>query len=314
MIVCVCRGGLANRLKPLAACFALAKRTGRELAINWSLDSHCQASFQDLYQNSIHSIGFEQVMESPSIKLYADRKAVETWSFTELSRIIAEYDFAPLSQTNEMLTDTQEMIVVYANDYLPEASATELKAFFDTLQPVNAIRVKIEQTCSALGINRSLTGVHARGSDFGAPVELYLQRMRDERQKKTNLRFFVSSDTREYEQRILREFPDTIVYEKAAYVERNDSGQDWSTANILRSAASVAEAIVDMHLLAATDFKIYSPYSSFAHVVNMMSNGNIQTFPAPSATNSIGLISRILRSFVRRTRKLLKSGRATIPS
>lgn len=306
ILICVCRGGLANRLKPLASCFALARRSGRALAIDWTADSHCQASFSELYQNEIGNVGFDWVQQAESLKLYADRNSVEEWNFTELVRIIEQHDFSQLSRACEIASDPHEAVVVYGNDFLEGVIASDLREFFDWLTPIQSIRERIGAVCADLGIGRSLVGVHARGSDFGASVESYLTRMRELRKRTPNVRFFVASDTEEFERAILREFPDTITNAKSAYVERRNPGDVWSTANINRSAASVAEAIVDMHLLAETDFRIYNPYSSFAHVVNFMSHGVIERFPSSRVPPLREATRRFVSAAVKRIKRLFE--------
>jgi hypothetical protein len=303
MIICICRGGLANRLKPLASCYALARRTGRDLKISWAVDSHCQVRFSDLYKNTLENITFQELKSLSLIKLYADRETIEQWKIQELIEIMRNHDYSPLSLAREIPFDHHDTIAVYANDYLTDINPVEIKEFFDWLLPVGSIRRRIEERKIGLGISRDFVGVHARGSDFCFPVEAYMELMWHELRINPAVRFFVCSDTEEYEQRILHEFPTAITNPKIAYAERKDSATNWSTANICRSPESVAEAIVDMHLLAATDFKIYNPYSSFAHVVRMMSNGVVERFPAPDGAKRCWLPGRMFR-FVMRCLKI----------
>lgn len=279
MIVCICRGGLANRLKPLASCHSFARETGRTLAVNWPADGHCGAAFSDLYGNPIREITFDTIFRARSLKLYADLPFVRGLGFAELLRMIEEFDSAPLSRTSEIPADSQELIVVYGNDYLEGVNPDFFHGFFESLQPVEKISRTIHLAREELGINREIIGVHARGTDFGSPVESYLRQMKEEKQRNPGARFFVCSDSLDYEQRILSEFPDTILHAKNAYAEKLDKTNGWSMENIKRSGGSVADAVVDMHLLAASDFRIYNPYSSFAHVVNLMAHGKIERFP-----------------------------------
>lgn len=298
-LICICRGGLANRLKPLSSCYTLAKQANRNLAIIWKADSQCGATFSDLYQNPINNTTYKELFKADSIKLYTDQEKVIEYGFSECIRMIQEYESSPISRTAEAISDRHEVVVVYGNDYLSGTRGSELQAFFDWLKPTDEINHKIVKSIETFGINRNLVGVHARGSDFGYPVDFYLQRMWAERRKKPSTRFFVTSDTEEYEKRILREFPGTIINSKSAYAERRDSKVGWTTENIHRSGASVSEAIVDLHLLAATNFKIYNPYSSFAHVVNMMSHGIDERFTPPEKNLRQAVTKKLVNSIAR---------------
>ena len=44
-IICYCSGGLGNRLKPIASCWAIANLTGRELVVVWEPTLRCMAPF-----------------------------------------------------------------------------------------------------------------------------------------------------------------------------------------------------------------------------------------------------------------------------
>jgi hypothetical protein len=235
LIVCVCRGGLANRLKPLASCFAVAQQTGRQLAINWTSDPHCHATFSELYDNKIKEVELESMIEANRCKLYADAKTIDKVRFEKLQRMRNVCDFSPIHKTSEIVNDNHDYIVVYGNDFFYGLNSSRLIAFFNWLQPIADIRHRIIEANKILCLDKEVVGVHARGTDSGVPIEYYLEKMRQEKSRNHSARFFVSSDCADYQSRIISEFPETLTNKKTAYVEKTTPNSIWATSAIERS-------------------------------------------------------------------------------
>ena len=289
ILVCLGRGGLANRLKPLSSCYGLAKRVGRRLVVDWSVDNHCGASFADLYQNEIHHCVLDALLDEKSVSIYADARVIAGWNEPDLVEKIRKIGVKPLEKVHVIDRDRAKAIVVYASDYLPNSSPVECREFFSLLTNTREIESRLEEARARLSLSKEFVGVHARGSDFGGSVDWYLGEMHKFHQKCPARRFFVCSDSADYEARLLESFPGTLVNAKSAYVSKIESSTDWSSDNINRSLESVKDAVVDMHLLASTDFQIYNPYSTFAHVVGMLSTGALERLP-----KSPGILRRAL--------------------
>jgi hypothetical protein len=286
---------LANRLKPLSSCFALAKKTNRRIGINWSVDSHCGARFDQLYSNRVDDFSLDWLQNQKSISLYADKNIINNGWFKELNAIGEKFGIIPLAKAPQIISEQSDVVIIYHNDYLEGCTAGECKEFFDWLCPTRGISDKIAEAKKHLNLDKSFVGVHARGSDFGGSMNIYLELMRKEYAQNRQVKFFVCSDSREYEEGLAKEFPHTYSYKKRAYVSRLDEKDDWKSSNINRSSESVMEAVVDLYLLAATNFKIYNTYSSFAHVTNMMSSGIMERFPAAENQQGKSLVARLKR-------------------
>ena len=66
-LICYCSGGLANRVRPLAAYRALAAQLGRRFSIVWKPDRTCGARFEDLFEDT--SPEFERLTDEEALAL-----------------------------------------------------------------------------------------------------------------------------------------------------------------------------------------------------------------------------------------------------
>src|ERR1035441_930524 len=143
MIINICRGGLGNRLKPLSSCFALSRKTNRKIGINWSVDAHCSARFDQLYATPMENFSLDWLQTRSSISLYADKAIMTNKWFKELIAIGEIFGIRPLAETSKIVSDKSEFIIVYGNDYLDSSTADECKEFFDWLTPTREINERI---------------------------------------------------------------------------------------------------------------------------------------------------------------------------
>lgn len=270
-VICYCVGGLGNRLLPLAACAELARITGRQLAILWrDGDFRCQAAFNELFENRIAIVSDEDLERIGACTIYADPKAVAYEA--ELNKKSALADLVRRCGANDRnalrLKDDAQDVIVYHNNLLPTVDEQASYNFLQLLKPVPALQDRIDTFAQALRIDRSVMGVHARGTDFNVGVERYAEKIRAALEKRPDQRFLVCSDDPGYENHLKALFPDhVIVRPKQDHVRPANPTASWAH-NTLTSKAAVQEAIVDIYLLARTDFKIFHAGSSFAQLVH----------------------------------------------
>ncbi|OGI05962.1 MAG: hypothetical protein A2Y40_04240 [Candidatus Margulisbacteria bacterium GWF2_35_9] len=298
MIVNICKGGLGNRLKPLASCYALSKKTNRKLAIVWEPDMRCGAVFSHLFSNKIDVITLDQILSKKRISFYTHMDWIRTYS-PELLPIAKKSKIKPLETTVEIQSDKNELIVIYSNDYLAGPTADECKVFFDWLIPIKIIEEKRLFVETSLKLDKSFIGVHARGTDFeagGITVQTYIYKMNEEYKKNNTVKFFVCSDSLEYEMAIKNAFPLVYFNKKDNYVFKDNALTGWSN-NVQTPSESVQDALVDMILLSKTNFKIYHPNSTFAHIVNMLSSGMMETNPTEAIKQKKASLYSIIKKF-----------------
>jgi glycosyltransferase involved in cell wall biosynthesis/SAM-dependent methyltransferase len=272
-VICYCVGGLGNRLLPLASCAELARLTGRQLVILWRNDDfRCQAAFSELFENEIATLSDDDLRYISAPKIYADPKTVSFEAALNNKNALAELvrrhgatDWNAVS-----LEDQAQEVIVYHNSLLPAVDENGSRGFLQQLRPVPALQSRIEAFAAEHGIDRTVMGVHARGTDFNVGIQRYADKIRTVLEERPMQRFLVCSDDSEYERQLKEMFSaHVIVRTKKDCVRRVDANANWIN-NTLTSNAAVQEAIVDIYLLARTDFKIFHDGSSFAQLVRMI--------------------------------------------
>ncbi|MEJ2041363.1 MAG: nodulation protein NodZ, partial [Desulfosarcinaceae bacterium] len=277
-VICYCAGGLGNRLLPMASCHALAKQTGRRLLILWRDDDvRCQVSFSDLFSNPVSSIGDEEMAGLANCQIHADLHDVyKNFYLTRKDTLIKLIEKNGIHDRNHIDTDSQaDHIIIYHNSFLPGADQDKALDFLRRLRPNAEIQQHIDCVKQAMGIDASVFGVHARGTDFHVSADQYAEKIRRVLNHNPRQRVLVCSDDQAYEKRLQSLFPDNVITRpKLAHVCKVDASSPSWVNNLDTSRESVREAVVDIFLLAATDFKIYHEGSSFARLVLILHADN----------------------------------------
>lgn len=272
-IICYCGGGLGNRLMPLAACRAIARLTGRQLKALWRhTDKRCEVGFTDLFANDLDIISDEQLAALTDCTIYADLKDVyENFYLTRREALIKLIESWGIHDRNHIvLDDPAQNIIVYHNSFLKGIDTEMSRQFIEQLQPAVHLRRRITEWTRRLNIDRTVMGVHARGTDFHVSVNQYAEKIQSVLRRIPGQRFLVCSDDLGYEQELLKLFPHNVVSRfKQDHVRRADHRTTWIN-NMVTSRQAVEEAVVDVYLLARTDFKIFHIGSSFARLVQMV--------------------------------------------
>lgn len=267
-LICYCAGSIGTRLRSIALTDRLARQTGRRLSLFWlENDPLCRISFASLFRNSVPVISEEALLELPSCKIYARlkevadqalisggkalRTAVQKWGSSEMDAIAMD--------------DSEDHIIVYAPKADIGSVADDSDNLLSRLLPNIHIHNRIHQFTESMAIDKSVIGVHARGTDFGIQADAYKQQMQKAIDRNPNQSFLVFSDEMSYEKRLKKEFPNrVIVRPKSSWIQKKDAQLPWALGNVDTSPASVAESLIDLYLLADTQFSIYHESSAFA--------------------------------------------------
>ena len=181
-IINYCSGGLGNRLKPMASCYAISQLTNRELQMYWHPTTRCGGIFNKLFTNDIKNIEIDKLVELNDVKIYSYQSYIDHDANLngnhQLKRLSERFPVIPLSRSNEILTDEAETIIVYDNGFLNGIDSNITTNFFGVLNPNDKIKSSVKEFCSQNLINTGVIGVHARGTDFessGVTADHYLK-------------------------------------------------------------------------------------------------------------------------------------------
>lgn len=268
-IICYCSGGLGNRLKPLFSCYNIALLTNRKLIIVWEPTLRCLAPFSSIFDNAITRIPESDLPIIPSASLYMPNDAAEyEYKLNNLKGLYIlhqQYGSKPID-TNAIINDPSQNIVVFSNTTLPDISFQSMRDICQYhFKPSSTIVHKVNDFWNENKMTPDIVGVHARGTDFedsGVNADYYLNHM----SVLSNYSFFLCSDSKEYEDYIKsKDSRHIITRSNKIYVSKKNGGS-WSN-NVYTPTESVQDSMVDLLLLSRTNFKIYHPNSSFAHLV-----------------------------------------------
>ena len=293
-IICHCAGSIGTRLRAIAWADHFARRTNRRLTLLWlSDDPLCRIRFSSLFANPIPRICDEELLDLPSCKVYAQikevadqalisggkalRSAVQKWGSSEIETLSTD--------------DVEDNIIIYAPSSKILSENDDDENLLERLSPTIPIQNRIQEFTARLQINKKIMGVHARGTDFGIHADAYAQQIQKAINHNPNQRFLVCSDDRAYEQTLKAQFPEqVIVRPKSAWMQKRDASLPWALGNIDTSEASVTDALIDLYLLASTQFAIYHESSAFAQIGSLLSQKYdlrpAQVVAQPHRTNS----------------------------
>lgn len=269
-----CSGGIGNRLRPLATCYAISKETQRVLSMCWHPTMRCMAEFKDLFKNDIETLSYDDLSKLDNVSIYSEVSYIQHDASlnnnSTLLNLMNKFGCKSLGQTPDIRNDTADNIIVYDNNFFGNYNKDTEKQFLKSLIPIDSIQKNIDEFLLNCKLDKSWIGVHARGTDFepgGVSVHSYVNKMVS---YNINQRFFVCSDSEEYEKYIKDNVLSSEFYRKKSYVYKNNNAQGW-TNNVMTPKESVQEAVVDLYLLSKTEIKIYNGNSTFVEIAKLLS-------------------------------------------
>jgi hypothetical protein len=267
-------GGLGNRLRPLASAYAVSKKTGRSLCQYWDskTTNGTLASFEDLFENNIISLSSNDLSNLKTFDIYSDIESINRLSSKynchDLKNLVEKGLGNLLPLRSYLPGSNEDNIIFYSNNFIPNTEESLCYEFIRTLKPVHDIQNKIDRTSAYLGLNRSIVGVHARGTDFGVDVGYYVSKMHD---YPDSTKFFLSTDDLDYEKYICAVFKDRVITRSdRSHLTKEDSTKPWDY-NFSVSKEKSKDSVVDMYLLSKTNIQVYHPSSTFCEIAKMIS-------------------------------------------
>lgn len=268
-----CSGGLGNRLKPLASCAVIAKETGRKLGVMWQPTMRCQTHFHDLFTNEIEEFDNESIKLLEPVEIYSERPYITHDAnlnhMNGLLLLSGIYDVQSLANASNIRSNTCNNIITYSNDYLIGYDRGLCNNYLKSLIPIDYIKEEVERFCQVHSIDKTIIGVHCRGTDFesnGSQIQSYITHM-----SAYDGKFFICSDSLEYEESIKQIFGDRVIFRrKNSYVYKENPSNGW-TNNVQTPKESVQESLIDLYILSRTNLQIYNKNSTFADIALALS-------------------------------------------
>lgn len=268
--------GLGNRLRPLASCYAISKKSGRKLLAYWDTvtPNGCLAKWDELFENPLDIISLEDLKSLHDVVLFSETDGVghgynrEYFKFGRDALKYLASKYPAYSKSGFQYSYDNANIIIYDNGFQPNVNIDDTVEFLKNLVPVKCILDKINFYTNELGLNKSVIGVHARGTDFGNYLEYYIHAIQSILDTNHNQKFFLSTEDPDYESYIVNKFGSSIlVRKKENYITRVDKTKPWHDHTSFSITTNHAkEAVEDMFLLSKTDIRIYHPHSTFCEI------------------------------------------------
>ena len=265
--------GLCNRMRAMSSAMALSRVTKRPLRVYWSNTPALNCSFDKLFT----PIDGVEIVEVATGRLRAP--------FSRGARQLRAADrHTPydLFLCGDKIKELNEKGVDLA-----QAVAQAERCGIDTygrfygeppyhkdFTPRPELAAEAEQTCAevASGADGRIVGVHIRRGDNDAsiqvsPLELFVERMWQEVECDSGVRFFLATDDPATESAVKAEFPERVT----------TRGKDLSRV----TTRGVQDALVDLLVLSKCPLILGSYWSSFSQTAAELGGAELETVRTP---------------------------------
>lgn len=279
LYIAYCTSGLGNRLRPLASALAYCNLTGRQLLLYWDLmtPNGCLTPFEDLFENAIERISLDEILslKNRSIGLFTDKgpghnitREAERFGRDQLLQL-SRYASPQHSQALQ-LDDSNDVVIVYDNDYLSSIALETSIAALRSLRPKPEILTRVKKHVNDLGLTLTTKAVHARGTDFGLSnaLSMYESAIRDRIAVDQGEKFFLSTEDEQLEHGLQKLFPNQLLSRPdRLHVQLNEGKQIWNDPDSFTiSHEHGIDALVDIYLLSCVSLVVFHPGSTFAEI------------------------------------------------
>lgn len=256
-------GGLANRMRSIAAAITLSHETGSSLHIIWFRDWALKCYFQDIFEPlNIGNVTFKEANWLDLILFDRPRPANHRIpSFFQkilfqdciyeqniYGLLQSHYDFKQWANGRNVFLTSYSIFQEFPN-----------KLYAELFRPVEDIRQEIESRCS-LFTNHPV-GIHIRRTDNIAsindsPTELFIKKMEEEIETYPDTCFYLATDSEEDKELLRKHFGERIITSERKAVRDSTEG--------------IKDAVVDLYTLSHT-CRIYgSSNSSFSKTASYL--------------------------------------------
>lgn len=269
-------GGLSNRIFPIASGIILAEKHQRELFIFWPNDSICLGNFSDLYHKEIKRIDMEELknLNDDNTKYHVKYDATTTNDNSIYGRtFLTNKRIEGKTLVNKPINfDGSHDILIADNFYLNGISEDENKQSLVSLKFKDKFINKANELSESLGLNKSVFGVHARGTDFNPNLSFYQNEIINIVTNNNKQKIFICSDDDTLENTLYEMYPNNIIRRlKDNYtLKNNPEVSEWSN-NIKVTADMMEDSAIDLLLLSKTNLTVYNKLSTFGLYAHTLS-------------------------------------------
>lgn len=254
-IVIKCDGGFGNRYNSLLSGLVVARIFGLDVEVLWPQNNVCMASVSDLFSCTVPL--------SDTADLPPRSEFINLLHFENAPGQVAGEWVCNLKDMNA-LSDrihASSRDILFSTSLIPAfLDLGIISQVMDGLQIRDTLRAQAEAFIAENQLG-TFTGLHLRRTDFMAN-EAQDRAIEAMVANRSDLKFFVCSDSKETEDR-LRAFGNVYIYPKNSYVDKLIDG-DWRQEftgsegqklrfNVLREADSVQQALVDLLILSRSE-------------------------------------------------------------
>lgn len=250
-------GGLANRMRALAAAVSLSRAVGSHLHVIWFRDWALGCPFRELFE-PLPEYGISLKEATFTDLLLYDRPRERNFKFPQwfqrmkFDHCIYERSVSRLYRDKFDFESWARKKNVYIASYTcfydsPGAIYQEL------FHPVESIRMEVERRCR--DFSAYTVGIHIRRTDNidsinESPIELFVESIEKEIKMHEDVRFYLATDSEADKELLYRQFGNRIL----------TSDQVVSRGSI----EGMKEAMADLYTLSQTDRIYGSSQSSFS--------------------------------------------------
>ena len=252
--------GLCDRLNCLINAIYLAEKLERKHYVSWAYTRENSCYWEDLFEPLFPSYQTYNIAENNIQQEFNNCITVCPW-YTTTPHGIAHWSIDDYKN----ITLDKTIIVWHPTilDMVPFFDSQRIAKSFIVLPEIqNKIRYLIQE----LRLDKNVIGLHSRETDkvrdITDPdrVDRLISKIISENHFQ---RIFVCSDSKETEERLYIKFPANVFVRTNKAYPVCELPCEPSTS-IIRSKESVIEGLVDLHLLAATNYMIIGhPHSNF---------------------------------------------------
>jgi hypothetical protein len=267
-------GGLGNRLIPLSCIMELCEKLDRKVGVVWPETIRCMGQFKNLFSNEITEIKINNLNPSETV-IYTNKDFIthdaSLNNNNDLLNLSYLCEVKDLNRLNEIYSEDKKYILIYHNTSFLEINSISKQ--LKSLKVTDYIKNKIDDFVEMYKIDKTVIGVHARGTDFiHENISNYIQIIKNILLNNPKSKILFCSDSVEWESYIKNQFPENIIIrQKKDSVKKLNDNLGWIN-NVYTSEESTIEGLIDIYLLSKTNFLYYNPESTFAKLSIFLQN------------------------------------------